>query len=165
MTGTRRDSSVPTRPSSFWVRQGWKFLIALVMVIGLFGISDVIIGLDADPAIPQGVTGMSPEEIREASPALGRLIDLQVRAGGIQLIVISALWMVLMLIPFRQGQLWAWYTMWTFPAWSLAVGVAFLFVELQPNTPPPPPAVSGWVFFGLTALLLLGTRRGFESGQ
>jgi hypothetical protein len=149
-------------PQGFWVRHGWKFLLGLVAVIGLFGIGDVIRGLDADPAIPEGVAGLSPDQIRAASPPLASLIDLQVRAGGIQLIVISALWTVILLNPYRNGQRWAWYTMWTFPAWSLAVAVSFLFVDLQPGAPPPP-AVSGWIFFALTALLLFVTRRGFEA--
>lgn len=152
-----------TAGQGFWVRHGWKFLLGLVAVIGLFGIGDVVIGLDADPAIPEGVAGLSPDQIRTTSPALASLVDLQVRAGGIQLIVISALWIVIMLGPFRRGERWAWYVMWTFPAWSLAVAVMFLFVELQPDVPPPPPAISGWIFCGLTALILVATRRGFAT--
>jgi hypothetical protein len=146
----------------FWVRHGWKFLLSLVLVIGLFGIGDVILGLDADAGIPEGVAGLSPDEIRETSPALAQLADLQVRAGGIQLVVISTLWATIVLIPYRRAERWSWYAMWTFPAWSLAVAVSFLFIALQPDVPPPPPAVSGWVFFGLTALLLLASRRQFR---
>jgi len=144
----------------FWIRHGWKFLLGLVVVIGLFGIGDILFGLDADPAIPEGVAGMSPEEMREDSPDLARHADLQVRAGGIQLIVIATLWSAILIFPFRRGERWAWWTMWTFPAWALAVAVMFLFIDLQPGMPTPPPAISGWVFFGLTGALLLATRRG-----
>lgn len=161
---TDAETSAANRPG-FWTRHGWKFLVGLVAVIGLFGIGDVIVGIDADPAIPEGVAGLSPDEIREVNPPLANLVDLQVRAGGLHLILMSALWGVIVLVPYRRGERWAWYTMWTFPAWSLGVAVSFLFVELQPDVPPPPPAVSGWVFFGLTALLLLGTRRGFQSSR
>jgi hypothetical protein len=154
------DSRLPT---GFWVRHGWKFLLALVLIIGLFGIGDVIQATDADPAIPEGVAGLSPDEIRETSPDLALLIDLQTRAGGIHLIVMGILWTVIMLIPFRRGARWAWWAMWTFPGWALSVAVMYLFVELQPNEPTPPPAISGWVFFGLTALLLIASRRRFES--
>lgn len=146
----------------FWLRHGWKFLLGLVLVIGLFGVGDLLLGLDADPAIPKGVAGMSPNEITEAAPEIARLADLQVRFGGIQLIVIAALLAVVLAIPFRRGERWAWRLMWTFPAWSLAVAVGFLFVELQPGQPIPPPAISGWIFFGLTALLLLVTKRGIH---
>lgn len=149
--------------AGFWVRHGWKFLLGLVVVIGIFGVGDVIRGLDADPMIPEGVTGLSPDEIREQSPDLARLVDLQVRGGGLQLIVIAILWTMLLIVPFRRGERWSWWAMWTFPGWSLAVAVAFLFVEFQPGAPTPPPAISGWVFFGLTAALLFATRRGFAS--
>ncbi|HSJ27601.1 MAG TPA: hypothetical protein VLB67_05275 [Acidimicrobiia bacterium] len=142
----------------FWRRNSWKFLLALVVVIGLFGVGDAIVGVDADPAIPVAITGLTPDEIRVASDPVHRLIDLQVRAGGLQLIVISILWAVLILVPLRRGEKWAWYTLWTFPIWGLAVSVAFLFVELQPDQPPPPPAISGWVFFASTSALLWAAR-------
>jgi hypothetical protein len=164
-TSTPVDSSAGRKSVKFWSRNGWKFLLSLVLVIGLFGIGDVVFGLDADPAIPEGVAGMSPDEIRELSTPLATLVDLQARAGGVHLLMASVLWTAIVVIPYRRRERWAWYTMWTFPAWSLAVAVAFLFVERQPDAPIPPPAVSGWVFFGLTALLLLGARRDFESSR
>lgn len=139
-SSSARSGPTDTR-DGFWVRHGWKFLLSLVLVIGLFGIGDVRSGLDADPAIPEGVAGMSPDEITESAPDIARLVDLQVRSGGIQLIVIATLWTVVLAIPFRRGERWAWWLMWTFPAWSLAVAVGFLFVELQPGHPIPPPAI------------------------
>lgn len=148
-------------PRGFWERNSWKVLLGLVVVIGLFGIGDMFFGMGADPAISLGITGMTPDEIRVSSAPLARLIDLQVRSGGLQLFTIAALWSLVLWIPFRRGELWAWYTMWTFPLWSIAVAVSFLFVELQPDVPSPPPAISGWVFFALTALLLLASRRPF----
>ncbi len=162
MSTPSANKSIATIGGGFWVRHGWKFLLGLVVVIGLFGIGDILLGLDADPAIPEGVAGMSPEEMRESSPDLARHSDLQVRAGGIQLVVIATLWAVVLIFPFRRGERWAWWTMWTFPGWALAVAVMFLFVDLQPGMPIPPPAISGWVFFGLTGLLLLATRRGLN---
>ena len=154
-----------TEQQGFWRRNSWKFLLGLVVVIGVFGIGDVFRGIDADPAIPVGVAGLTPDEIRATSQPLARLIDLQVRNGGLHLVVTSVLWSVILLIPFRRGERWAWYTMWTFPLWALVVSVSFLFVELQPDVPLPPPAISGWVLFALTALTLLATRRAFFRTQ
>lgn len=148
--------------SGFWERQGWKLLLGLVVIIGLFGVGDIIRGMDADAAIPKGVSGLSPDEIRETSPELARLADLQVRSGGVHLLVMSILWTVIMLVPFRRGEKWAWSAMWTFPAWSLAAAVMFLFVDLVPGQPTPPPAISGWIFFVLTSLLLLAVRKDFS---
>lgn len=155
------NKTAQARPGAL-ARHAWKVLLGLAVVIGLFGVGDLIFGLEADPAIPVGVAGLTPDEIRETSEPLARLIDLQVTSGAVQLISMSALWSVIILLPFRHGERWAWYAMWTFPAWSLSVAVIFLLVDLQPDVPPPPPAISGWVFFGLTALLLLGSRRNLE---
>lgn len=147
--------------SGLWMRLGWKVLLALVLVIGLFGVGDLIQGLDADPAIPEGIAGLSPDEIRETSPEVARLADLQVRSGGVHLLVMSILWTLIVLGPFRRREQWAWWAMWTFPAWALSVGVMFLFVDLTPGQPTPPPAISGWVFLGLTSLLLVAVRNAF----
>jgi len=142
----------------YWPRHGWKFLLGLVTIIGLFGFGDVLRGLDADPAIAAGITGLTPEEMRAESEALARMADLQVRAGGLQLVVLGVLWGAIVAVPFRRHERWAWYTMWTFPAWALAISVSYLFVELQPGEPVPPPAISGWVFLALSSALLFATR-------
>ncbi|HSJ27783.1 MAG TPA: hypothetical protein VLB67_06185 [Acidimicrobiia bacterium] len=144
----------------YWSRNAWKFLLALAGVIGLFGIGDVIVGVGADPAIALSVTGLAPDEIRAMNEPVHGLIDLQVRAGGFHLIVMSALWTMLILVPLRRGEAWSWYALWTLPLWGLAVSVAFLVVELQPDQPAPPPAISGWVFFGLASALLWAARSG-----
>lgn len=161
MTDLSHERSPVRVGAGFWTRHGWKFLLTLVVVIGVFGVGDLLRGLDADPAIPQGVAGLSPDQIRTSNPDVARLADLQVRSGGVHLIIISILWTVIVAGPFRRWERWAWRAMWTFPSWSLAVAVTFLFVELQPGQPTPPPAISGWVFFGMTSLLLLVLRRGF----
>lgn len=142
----------------FWARNAWKFLLGLVVVIGLFGIGDMLFGVDADPAIPLAVTGMTVAEMQQTSELLTRMIDLQVRAGGNQLLALAIVWATIVVVPYRRGERWAWYVMLTFPGWALAVAVSFLFVELQPDVPPPPPAISGWVFLGLTLALMLASR-------
>lgn len=145
--------------AGFFARHAWRILLGLVLVIGLFGIGDVILGMEADPAIPEAVTGLTPAEIETRSQPLATLVDLQIRSGGLHLILLATLWAVILWIPFRQHERWAWYAMWTFPLWALTVSVAFLFVELRPDAALPPPAISGWVFFGAAGLLLLASRR------
>lgn len=144
----------------FWRRNSWKFLLALVAVIGLFGVGDLVRGLEADPAIPLAVTGLTIDAMWEANVPLTTLADVQVRAGGLQLIVLSLVWAAIVLGPFRRGERWAWFTMLSFPAWALSVAVFYLFVDLQPDVPPAPPAISGWVFAVLTSALLLGAAGG-----
>lgn len=149
----------------FWTRQSWKFLLILTAVIGLYGIVDVLGGLDAFRFYAQAVAGLTPDEIRATNQPIATLIDAQVRAGGIQLVVIGLLWSAILLVPFRRGERWAWYASWTFPLWSVAAALSWLFVDRQPGEPPPPPAISGWVFFVLTAALLWASRGAFHRPQ
>lgn len=147
----------------FWRRNSWKFLLALVAVIGVFGVGDLVRGVDADPAIPLAVTGLTVDAMWETNEPLTTLVDLQVRAAGLHLIVLSLVWATIVLVPFRRGERWAWFTMLTFPAWALTVAVFYLFVDLQPDVPPPPPAISGWVFAALTSALLVGAAGGIPN--
>jgi hypothetical protein len=157
MTKTR--NSLPA--TGFWGRHGWKILLGLVVVVGLFGIGDLLNAMDADPAITVGISGLTPDEIRATNIEVAGLIDWQVRSGGLHLIVMSLVWIVILVIPFRRGERWAWFVMWAFPVWSLAVSASFLFIELQPDVAIPPPAISGWIFFALTGLILLLSRGAF----
>lgn len=149
-------SSVDARPG-FWRRNAWRFLAGLAVIVVLFGVGDIVRGLDADPAIPEGVTGLTIDEIRSSSPTLAALLDLQVRFGGIHLLILGGLWLTLVSIPLRRGERWAWLALWSLPLWGLAVSVSFLFVDRPEGAPIPPPAISGWVFFALGAAALWAT--------
>lgn len=142
----------------FLRRNAWRFLAGLAVIVVLFGVGDTVRGMDADPAIPEGVTGMTIDEIRSSSPTLASLLDLQVRGGGLHLVMLGGLWLMLTLIPLRRGERWAWRALWSLPLWGLAVSVTFLFVDRPEGAPIPPPAISGWVFFVLGAAALWAVR-------
>ena len=143
---------------AFWGRHAWKGLLTLVVIHGFFAaIGDITGGLDADPATRIAVTGLSPDEISETSEPLARMIDVQTRSGGLHILTMCLLWGTIVAIPFRCGERWAWYTMWTLPLWGAVVALSFWFVDLVPDGPIPPPAISGWVFFILGSLLLLAS--------
>jgi hypothetical protein len=146
----------------FWRRHSWKFLLFLTIVVGLFGVRDLIFGVDAVRTYLLAVAGLTVEEIRATSEPLARLIDAITRLFGLQEILLSLLGGAILLVPFRRGARWAWYAMWTFPLLSVALAVSWLLVERQPNAPLPPPAWSGWVFFGLFAVLLWASRGAFR---
>lgn len=151
------DPVAPQAARRHWERNAWKYLLGFVVVVGLFGVGDIIAGADADPAIPVGVTGMTHDEIRLEHPLVARLVDLQVRSGGLHLVMLATVWSAVTVIPFRRHERWAWWAMWTYPAWAVSVAASFLFVELQPQTSPPPPAVSGWVLGVAAAALLVAS--------
>jgi len=152
-------------PSGFWSRHSWKFLLFLTVVVGLFGVRDLIFGLDAVQVYLLAVAGLTAEEIRATSEPLATLIDIITRLFGLQEILLSLLGVAILLIPFRRGARWAWYAMWTFPLLSAALALSWLMIERQQNAPLPPPAWSGWVFFGLFAVLLWASKGAFRGSQ
>jgi hypothetical protein len=152
-------------PGGFWSRHSWKFLLFLTVLVGLLGARDLIFGIDAVQAYLLAVTGLTAEEIRATSEPLATLIDVITRLFGLQEILLSLLGAAILLIPFRRGARWAWYAMWTFPLLGAALALTWLMIERQPNAPLPPPAWSGWVFFGLFAALLWASGGAFRSSQ
>jgi len=136
-------------------RNAWWGLVGLTVIVGLFGITDVIGGITADPGIPLGITGKTVAELEAESASAYRLLDLNARAGGTFLIVIGILMTTILLIPFRRGERWAWWVMWTLPAWAAAAFVAIFMVGVAQGQAPPPPMISGPIFAVLAAAILL----------
>lgn len=136
-------------------RRAWWILAALIALLGMFGIGDILIGPTFDPGIALGLTGRTHAEIQAESAAGYRLLDFYTRAGGVHLMVISMALAVILLIPYRAGARWAWWTMWLFPAWTVgvfALNAAFGVVEGQV---PPPPMISGPILGLVGAVALL----------
>lgn len=144
-------------------RRGWWYLVGVSVLLVLFGVLDVATGAAADPAIALGLTGLTLDELRAQDPAGYRLFDFFTRTQGILLVVSGALLTVILVIPYRAGRRWAWWTAWVLPAWTAAVTAAYLAVGVDPSQPPPPPLVSGPLLGGIAVLVLLLDRRRFWS--
>ena len=55
------------------------------------------------------LVGVSLIQIRELSPKLVDTIKLAVQVRGLYLLIFALIWSVIVLIPFRNGEKWAWY--------------------------------------------------------
>jgi hypothetical protein len=65
------------------------------------------------------------------------------------------------LANFKRGERWAWYALWVWPLWNVAIfGLSFT-AERQPGFPPPPPMISSPIFFTVTLLALILSYRKF----
>jgi hypothetical protein len=146
-------------------RAGWIALTVVGAIFGLFGLSDVILGMDADPAIAESIAGVAWEDLQASSPRIANLIDMYVRSLGAGLLVVSILSLTITLTAFRRGERWAWYALWVWPLWNVAIfGLSFT-AQRHPDFPPPPPMVSAPVFFTVTTLaLILSCGRFFPRG-
>ena len=145
--------------------RSWLLLPVLSMVIALFGASDVLIGITADPGITVAITGLTPDDLRAASPDGYRLADFMVRTQGVTLAMFGILLTVVLLRPYRAGQRWAWQTAFILPAWAASVPIIYLAFGLAPDVPPAPPMISGPIFAVLSAAVLVVDRRRFHEAS
>jgi hypothetical protein len=141
-------------------RNAWWGLIAMAAIIVLFGVTDVISGVAADPLIPLGLTGLTLAQLEAESANAYRLLDFVARAGGANLVVIGLLMMGILVFAFRRGELWAWWAMWTLPAWAASAFMLNLAYGVAPGQAPPPPMISGPIFAVVAAAILLVSRPG-----
>ena len=144
-------------------RRGWWILAFFAVTLVVFGVGDVLGGVLADRAITLTLSGRSPDEIQAAEPTAYRLYDFVTRSGGVNLALIGLLLAVIVAIPYRGGQRWAWWAMWILPAWAALVPVQFLVFGPAAGQPPAPPMVSGPIFAAIAAGVLLLDRRRFSS--
>lgn len=144
-------------------RNAWKWLLVPTVIVILFGIGDVIRGVDADPAIVEGLTGLTIEEIEAASPEGVKVIEGLTRGQGLTLVWFGTALTAIVWFAYRRWQRWAWYTMWLLPVWSISVSIFFLLQDRPAEATIPPPLVSGFVFFAYAAFWLAVSYRGFAS--
>lgn len=139
-----------------WLRaHAWWGLLVMSLIVTMFGITDLTGGVSSDPGIPLGLIGRTLAELEAESAQAYRLLDLGVRAGGIHLIIIGTLQLAILVFAFRRDLRWAWWAMWTLPAWAAAVFVFYLAAGVAPGQAPPPPMISGPIFAALSAVILL----------
>jgi hypothetical protein len=154
-------TEIEQKKEPFIQRNAWIVFIIVAVIFLLFGVGDVIRGMDADPAIAESIAGQSWEEAQRSSPKLANLIDLMVRGQGSTIAILAILSIAVTYYAFRPGERWAWYALWILPVWNAAIFLAFITAERQAGFAPPPPMLSAPVFFSITALALVLSYRRF----
>jgi hypothetical protein len=145
--------------------RSWLLLPILAILLALFGVSDVLIGITADPGITVAITGLRTDEVQAASPEGYRLADFMVRTQGVTLAAFGPLFAVVLLWPYRGGQRWAWKAAFILPTWAASVPIMYLAFGLAPAVPPAPPMISGPILAVLSAAVLVVDRRRFREAK
>ena len=141
-----------------WLRRyAWQLLLGMTALIAVVGLNPVRLGIREDSSVPLAFTGMTADELLSDNPQTFRLIDVQARFGGLDLIVIGLLLSAILLTSFRRNERWSWWAMWLLPAWGAAVSATILRQGLVEGQAPPSPLFTGPVIAGLSSALLLIT--------
>jgi len=149
----------------FFERSAWVLFLFLGVIEILFGVGDMIAGIENDPAILISSTGRTPAELKAQDPLIYNTMDQQQKIIGYNLLMTGALVSVVSLTAFRRGARWAWFTFWLIPV-SLAFIVVSSYNSRQPGESLAPPFYSGLLFAVLTTLwLALSYRKYFSSGE
>jgi hypothetical protein len=141
-------------------RHAWWALLLVAATLVAFGVTDILSGAAADPAIPFGLTGKTNAELRAESADAFRMFDFFTRVNGASLLFIGVLAAAILLVPFRRNEPWAWWAMWTLPIWAAGAALFYVVAGTVPDVPPPPPLVSGPIVavVGAAALLVSAPR-------
>jgi cytochrome bd-type quinol oxidase subunit 2 len=140
-----------------WLQQyaWWWFALLAAGEVGV-GVTELASGgpiVGADNV--QALTGMTNVELAANSSDAYRLIEFNVRVEGVHLILIGALMGAIVVYGFRQGRRWAWWTMWSFPIYTVSLLVLNLIVKTAPEQAPAAQAFTGAIVGMLSAVILL----------
>lgn len=143
----------PTRQENFFERSAWVFFLVLGAFEFLFGLGDMISGIESDPAILVSLVGSTPAELKARDPLFYDAMNHQQKLIGLLLFMHGVLICAISLTAFRRGARWAWFTFWLFPVTFLIIVISTYNSRLSGETLPPP-FYSGSLFVVLTALWL-----------
>ncbi len=149
----------------FFDRHAWKILLAIILLIGFFGISDMIGGAtdlqNGETILMHSLTGKSWDDLRAENPQAAHLLEWKYRADGASLFTIALLGMAICLAGFRRGDRWAWYALWALVIWMLLTVFLTLNAVQYSGYGTPVPVLSGSILCVLWVTCLVVTFRKF----
>ena len=154
-----------SKRENFFESSVWVLFLVLGVLEILFGVGDMIAGIENDPAILISATGRTPSELKDQDALIYAAMDHQQKLIGYNLLMTGLLVSVISLTAFRRGARWAWFTFWSIPV-SIAFIAVSQYIIRQPGEALAPPFYSGLLFAVLTTLwLALSYRKYFSSGE
>jgi len=123
-------------------RASWIILAAVAISTILSGL---YVGLTPTGAQTE-LSGRTWERFAAADPEVARIYSMDLVLLGISLVAFAILGTIVTLIPYRQGERWAWFALWLIPL--LHGGVALRMLYDQYN--------AGYVYLGLFIISLIG---------
>jgi uncharacterized membrane protein HdeD (DUF308 family) len=142
-----------SKQENFFEGSVWVLFLILGVIEILFGLGDMVAGIENDPAILLSATGRTTAELKAQDPLIYNTMDQQQKVIGHALLMTGLLVSVISLTAFRRGARWAWFAFWLIPI-DLALIVVSSYNNRQPGESLAPPFYSGLLFAVLTTLWL-----------
>lgn len=136
-------------------KYAWIALLVVCVASLLIGVGDYFLAGNGDPALTETMTGVPWEEMKEVTPLVVNLTNLLTRILGAWLTGFSLMGIAVTLVPFRRGERWAWYALWSLPLSFLLVFAGILTANRVPGSPTPPALFSAPGLFTISSLALL----------
>lgn len=149
---------------NFFERSAWVLFLILGVIEILFGVTDMIAGIENDPAILISETGRTPAELKVQDPLIYNAMDHQQEVIGNFLLMTGLLISVISLTAFRRGARWAWFTFWFIAADMIFAAISQYMIR-KPGESLAPPFYSGTFFAVLTIVWLILSHRKYLSGK
>src|SRR4026209_2774181 len=140
-----------SKQENFFEQSVWVLFLVLGVIEILFGVGDMIAGVENDPAILISATGRTPAELKAQDPLIYNAMDQQQKSIGHILLMTGVLISVVSLTAFRGGARLAWFTFWLIPIDMVFIVVAS-YNNRQPGESLAPPFYSGLLFALLTTV-------------
>jgi hypothetical protein len=93
-----------SQQENFFERSVWVLFLILGVIEILFGVGDMINGIENDPAILISATGRTPAELKAQDPLIYNAMDHQQKVIGQILLMSGLLVSVISLTAFRRGR-------------------------------------------------------------
>lgn len=105
---------VTARAERAWGRHAW-WIFFILGVLTIIAAPINLAGNPPDPPSPQATTGMSLHEMTGKIPGLDIYVASISRQLGNFMLAMGVLLAAIAAIPYRKGERWAWFALWTVP--------------------------------------------------
>lgn len=122
-------TTTPTA-DKFYHKYAWVLLFAIGLLVAIPGVFHYI-GFNTDPATAEEIVGISLNELEESNPQAFDLYEFYFQFGGLSDVGFGLLVAIISATAYRNGRKWAWYTLWSVPAFFAASIVLLYAYELS----------------------------------